>query len=78
MIVSKVYKRCVVEKHVGRFRQHNTEWVPEGLAVVGNVLSQRIQQEIWDNGWLVMEVLDETTDSEALGFQREWKQLPRS
>ena len=69
------YKKCVLEQPIGRFRQHKTEWVPEELAVVGSVVTQRLQREVWDKSWLIMEVLDESASTATIGWQREWKKL---
>ena len=52
------YKKCALEKPIGKFRQRQTCWLPEDLARIGFVLCSHIQQDFWDDNWLVTEVLE--------------------
>lgn len=39
------------------------EWVPEHLAEKGRMLRSHINQDVWDNGWVVRAVLTKSVDS---------------
>ena len=73
-----LYKKCVLEKMMGRFQQRRVAWIPESLAKAGNVVSQKIQGDIWEYGWTVVEVKDESEQEDTLGVQLEWKLISKT
>lgn len=70
------FKQCILEKPVGKFRQRQTAWIPEHLAHVGKLLKVRIQQDVWDNGWLVQEVGTRMPEKYVLEHERDWRLMP--
>jgi hypothetical protein len=72
------YKQCVLEKFLGHWKQRQTAWIPEHLAKVGKVLRVRIQEDLWDNGWLVMEVGTRMPEDYVFEHERDWRDMPTS
>jgi len=66
-----VYRRCVLERPVGQFRQRQTTWITESLAHVGSVLRARFNNG-WDSGWEIMELTDDLPETFDETCQQEW------
>jgi hypothetical protein len=70
-VATVVYRRCVLERPIGQFRQRQTTWVAESLAHVGSVLQVRFNGT-WDKGWEVMQFTDEPTEVFDAACRLEW------
>ena len=72
------YRRCILEKPFGRYRQRRADWLPECLAVAGMLVKCHIQSFVWDNDWLVMEVGEFLPDGVVPDDLKTWEQMPSS
>ena len=67
------YKKCVMERRVGRLSQRQTTWVPENLAHIGTVLKLRIAEGAWDNQWTVLDVALDPPEVFRVPPKRDWE-----
>ena len=51
-----IFKKCVMEKPLGNWSQKHVTWLPENLAVVGQMVKFHLQSFVWSDGWRVLEV----------------------
>ena len=52
----RYYKQCKMDKPMFGSISHQTAWIPEQLAHVGQQVRIHIQQDLWDEGWTISEV----------------------
>jgi hypothetical protein len=62
--MSKVirYRQCRVVKRIPNGECIQMSWLPAEFASVGKILKLRDDDGVWDDGWVVREVGNETTE----------------
>lgn len=67
------YKKCVMERLIGRMQQRQTTWIPENMAHVGSILRMRQANGLWDNAWEVKDIAMDPPETFQMAMQREWE-----
>jgi len=70
------YHLCAVENHLGRWKQRKFALLPENLAVKGKGVRSYIQRNLWDDGWVVVEVFAIPKDLKPHSLDSLWEESP--
>jgi hypothetical protein len=74
-VATVAYRRCVLERPIGQFRQRQTTWIPESLARVGAILQVRFNST-WDKNWELMYFVEEPAEAFDERYRLEWQLMP--
>ena len=56
------YRQCVLEKVDGKATLKTVSYIPEKFAIVGKTLKLKSDDDVWEDGWVVMAAGDKTSE----------------
>ena len=67
--MTSYHRQCKLK----RGTENQVSWIPDAIAVVGQVVKLKEEDGTWDEGWEVIEIYDRSETQYVLKHSRDWK-----